>query len=187
MRPGLLSISALFASTSCVPSDPWSASTPPAKKDYVHAGSGFSFPAKVAGFARSEVKVYDKVGDDVSVGYDVRSSRIALTFYVYPKLKNQPSYTLKDHYEFCRSEVFRNHDGTKEEGHWSGGEVIGGKKRPVFRAMFSFDSPSRSNSELFLTEHGDWYVLVRSSYPESNARISTREVSNFFASFPWPD
>jgi hypothetical protein len=151
---------------------------------YVHTFTGFTFPPKVAAFARVKITPYNDAKSDIGVDYDNTPFTVHLSVYVYPSL----NIALQDHYTDCRDGVSQVHKDAKllEEKPVtftkSGATYNGYRARFSFRDKFVGDAPQ----DLLLFQRGDYFVLFRISYSAADQAAAEKEIDDFLQQFAWP-
>ena len=171
---------------------------------YAHEKSGMTFPVAVGYFYRSLVQRYDQDGLDVSVGYDLHSSRynIAVTVYVYPapplvSIGSPPEATAsartflaKREFEARKQEVMLSHPGGPLIEDTEISIPIGGTRRVGRMATFEYEQsfagqfqPVRSHLCMFSFVGGKWTLKYRITYPKSLA--AAREIDTVLQGVPW--
>ncbi len=150
-----------------------------------HLNSGFVFPYRIADFeGGADVRQYDPSGNDVSVPYNLVKDdySIAITVYVYaiptPKSGQNTDAVLREHFEGLKADILETY---KEATLSSEGDFVVQKKKGR-KASFRITFPQltfRSNSELYLLIHKNWFVKYRVSYPTSAAATASQHVSRF--------
>ncbi len=158
---------------------------------YVHTPSQFVFPPTVAGFARVNVRQYDRVGNDISVGYNFASQGFVMTVYVYPMPQRPPNNTLDGHFGACKAEVCSQHEGTYLVSEDACQISCGGQSHDGKHATFLYTDDFAGQrqalgSQLFLFTHGRWFVMYRVSCPVVKQALSKPAIGEFMKKLSWP-
>jgi len=158
-----------------------------ADEDYVHTFTGFTFPPKVAAFARMRITPYNEVHSDIEVDYDNDPYTVHLSVYVYPA--HDP---LQQHYEQCKADVSKVHPDAKLLEEKPITLTKSGVKYDGFNALFSFrdkfvaDTPQDLLSKLIIFRRGDYYVLFRISYSLTDKANEEKQIADFIEQLAWP-
>jgi hypothetical protein len=162
------------------PPDPW-----------VHAGTGTSFPAALAGFRRGRVVEYTEDGRDASVGYSIArgDDRLTVTLYVYPVIEG---LDCRQTFEDAKASV------AKHQGAWLVGQRRessprgAGPNRAWFArytlpagSMAATIPESWSDVYLYCPTGGEWLVKYRATW---NAEVDfSDDIAGLIRAIDWPD
>lgn len=160
-----------------------------------HRPSKVCFPEFLGSFERGIPQYYTASGDNISVGYNLRSltQQITVTSYVYPAPKlisiGSPAETIL----LARSTLFKQAADNEIAGilhfHPSGvlqekqpfENLIGTKEIPGVHAIFTYEASSGGKkdpviSELYLFQKDDWLIKYRITYLRNSADIARERI-----------
>jgi hypothetical protein len=150
----------------------------------VHRPSGTPFPQKIGAFVFAGITIYDRVGENVSVGYNPQPGGGlwgVITAYVYPA-----------------SDFSQEYDGVKVAIVLGNGDaklisesevVMQGVKGRYARFDYPKDLSDGTKehfSSVYLFETGGWFVKFRVTYQKANADIFEKALETFFSRFRFP-
>ena len=129
--------------------------------DYVHRGTGVTFPVKVPGFVRTDVHQFDAAGDDVSASYSVNG--FVVTVYSYPV--PAPLRNAREVFADAQATIRRANSTARlirEEPARGDGSL-----RAEYEMMMTRrDSPEHLvRSQLVLFSKDGWLLKYRATYP----------------------
>ncbi len=163
--------------------------------EYVHPPSGMKFPDLIAQFRRSDIAQYDKAGDDVSAGYNLREPfrDVVGTVYVYPaKVFGQVADPVEMQLALIKEVVIQQHKDGKlvSDGiaRLQQGETVftGKTARFTFTDKQFFGGEDRLCSDLYLFQHGEWLIKYRFTYPDSQRDGVQKDIANLMRDLKWP-
>lgn len=167
----------LFCSTAALAAD-----------DYVHTFTGFSFPIKVADFARTKVTPLNAENSDIEVDYDNNPRTAHVSVYVYPASEMQ----LHEHYLAWCAEVSKANPTAKllQETpltlRKSGVDYHGYSASFSLRAKLVGDKAQDLLSKLLLFRRGAYDILYRISYVQSDKDAAEKQIDTFLDKLAWP-
>ncbi len=165
---------------------------------YIHEPSGMAFPESVGYFQRAQIRRYDQLGYNVSVGYDLKRlvSKIAfVTVYIHPA---QPAKglssagLLRNELKGVKNAIRTLHPRAKllseanVQLNQTGGVVQG------MGVTFSYERLTLTGrqiviSKAYLFTHGDWFIKYRITYPKQyHSQIDT-EIDQLMQALRWPE
>lgn len=158
-------------------------------KPFVHAPSGFVFPAEVGKFRRQKAHRFDDAGRNVSVAYSHTDIRMELTAFVYPGV----DIPLAAHFEQVKRDVIKSWPGeveVKSEGEWAlrQGEKRYTGRRALFSISLELENGGRLElrSELCLLKHDGNFVKCRITYPEARREALEPQIAAFLENLSLP-
>ena len=144
---------------------------------YVHAATGFRFPATIGEFHRAQIEKYNPEGTDVGVGYNVYSAdkQIAVTVFVYPAPAVQGSAKAAacgEQFRSVKSDIEHAHPGARLVQETGMPSPMPGRRETGQRAVYDFsgvfagiEQPLRSEADLFCYVAGRWFIAYRTTAP----------------------
>jgi hypothetical protein len=164
---------------------------PAAWEVYTNSASGFCFPNHVDDFKRGRVIHYDRLDQDIGVGYDQFFNQIAVTVFIYPMPAKGPDSTLEGHFGDCKKEVYLAHKGAQLLSSESVQISPGGIQRDGKHAAFTYSEMFAGQmqavrSEVYLFTNEQKFVLYRTSYPLSQQKKAEPDVALFLNDLTWP-
>jgi hypothetical protein len=151
------------------------------------------YPATLGGFYRTDVKRYDELGENASVGYnlfsDTGETRIAFTAYFFPAKEGQ---SFDDAVKQATNEVRGERRGVKVlatepvKTRQAGQDYEGRKVTFNYADEFGRGEKQPLVSELYLFKKGDKLVKHRVTYPAADAAYVQQRLAAFLPAFPWP-
>ena len=165
-----------------------------AEDNYVHTFTGFNFPPKVAAFTRVQITPFNEAKSDIGVDYNNDPFTVHLSIYVYPSsgMYTAGNVPLKQHYEDCKASVIKAHPPAKllEETPVtfakSGADYDGLKALYSFHDKFINHQDQDLLSQLILFQRGDYYVLFRITYAQSDKTAAEQQIADFLKQLAWP-
>jgi hypothetical protein len=154
-----------------------------------HAFSGFVFPTHIGVFQREQMRQYNRVGSDVSAGYNA-GVLIAATVYVYPAPSQQSADVLSREYASKQAEVMHGHQGVVllSEGLVTvsqGGNQYSGKRGYFSHRDVFARTPQNLKSQLLVFHDGPVFVEYRFTYPRDHSEAAEREIERFIQGWSW--
>lgn len=144
---------------------------------YVHAGTGFQFPATVGEFQRAQVEKYNPEETDVGVGYNLYSAdkQIAVTVFVYPappvRDAAKPA-ACADQFRSMKSDIERAHPDARLVEETTVPSPMPARTETGRKSVYDFSGTFagtqqalRSEADLFCYVSGPWFIAYRTTAP----------------------
>jgi hypothetical protein len=148
----------------------------------VHMPSTTFFFPQTGGFYLVGTRIYDVVGENVSVGYNMMSpAPAAVTIYVYP------ADDFLREYEMVKKAISDMHNNAQPL--LENDNVLAGVKGKYAQYEYIdsfFGARKMVNSYVYLYETGAWFVKVRITYAKDEAAVVESEIESFFKVFSFP-
>jgi hypothetical protein len=172
--------------------------------DYVHAGTGFTYPASIEGYTRGRIYQFDANALDVSAGYDSAdpTKPLAITVYVYPAPKLDTGELTPEEADKAREMMAGRWYRAEKREILSGrkaSSVVQEKQYALERDGLTFTAewtvfeftdrfgktqqPIRSHLFLFRYVGDEWAIKFRMTHPKSFD--ATSEIESFLSKLPW--
>lgn len=142
----------------------------PADQDYVHRETGVTFPARMPGFTRGNVREFDPQGRDVSAAYG--DGNFVATVYSYPLPPRL--HDLREVLTDAQAAIQQANPAAKlvREGAGPDGSM---------RAEYEFTARLRSGEQLVRSHvvvygKGDWLLKYRVTYPAAEREEGERRM-----------
>lgn len=156
----------------------------------IHENSRMIFPEKAGNFYRIGPNIYDKSGDDISVGYNIRSAscNLTITIYVYPhfdssidaelnQIKDAIKYVYQENELILENDVTHSQDNLTSHG-----------KQVLYSVTDNLNGNSiEKYSMAYLFIHGNWFYKYRVTYPKEYLSCANSEIDNLISMLKWPE
>lgn len=167
------------------------------KDDYTHQASGMVFPVSVGSFKRTNMFRYDREAKNFSADYQMRGifGRAAIIkVYIYPSsiVSHTPQPDINRHFNEVKVSLMDIYpdidsffDGTIKIGQKVGAQT--GLASSFKHTAANLFKKKLCFSQVYLFEHGPWYIRYRVTYPESNHKKVDPQVGQFMHLLEWPE
>ena len=162
---------------------------------YTHRGSGMHFPDAIGSWRRTDVRDYDRTGDNIGVAYELMLPRkeASATVFVYPTGSTRVSASaLERHFEMVLDQVRQAHRDARVVSSdtlvvTQGGEAIRGLRATLaFQDAFSGPQVQPLLSHAYLFARGPWYIKYRITYPANRREVVEPEVRRLLEALVLP-
>lgn len=156
----------------------------------IHEKSKMVFPMQVGYFYRTSPHIYDKSGDNISVGYNIRtaSCNLTITMYVYPHFNSSLESEL-DEIKNAIEHVHKENEMVLENkiNHIQENLSVNGKQ-VLYEVIDSYDGNSTERYTMaYLFIHGDWFYKYRITYPKAYLDCANSEIDKLINMLSWPE
>ena len=162
-----------------------------------HVGSNTVFPEQVGAYQRGRIVRYDDpAGEDISVGYNVRTDAgpIILTEYVYPAPAPTPTQSreraCQEEFDVSKAAIDK-HGDSRKLGEPAAPAMAGVPGALSHQASYTFTmdingkpATLRSDLVLYCYVGGNWFVKYRASSAPTTDLLTP--LGQFITTGPWP-